>query len=262
MVKVCFCADDYGFNRVVNDGIVALAQQNLLQATSCMTQSSSWAEDAERLKPLQQTLDIGLHFNLTHAFKDDTYALPLGQLMLKAWTRQLDQQTILNSLTQQWDLFVTVMGRAPDYIDGHQHVHQFPVIRHVLVDFLAQKQFKGWIRDLSHTEPTNGYYLKSKLLSLLGAPALQTLCKKQQFRQNHQFAGIYDFNQPDYAALMQSWLKKAQNGLLLMCHPALTGSSDDVIATARKHEFDYLISDQFKADCQQYQIEPIRMSAI
>lgn len=262
MAKVCFCADDYAFNAAVNDGIIALAEKQLLQATSCMTQSPTWQADAERLKPLQQTLDIGLHFNLTHAFSADTFALPLGQLMLKAWTRQLSKQAILNSLTQQWDLFVAVMGRQPDYIDGHQHVHQFPVVRQVLVEFLAAKQFSGWVRDLSHTRPTAGHYLKSKLLGLLGAPALRRLCKQQHFKQNLQFAGIYDFSQSDYAALMQGWLTQAKDGLLLMCHPALAGTHVDVIAAARKHEFDYFMSEQFTKTRQQYQIEPIRMSAI
>lgn len=262
MLRVCFCADDYGLNASVSEGILALAKQQRLQAVSCMTQASNWFSDAERLKPYHDTLDIGLHFNLTHAFAADTFHLPLNQLMLKAWTRQLDRSAILTTLTQQWEQFESVMQRQPDFIDGHQHVHQFPVIRQILVEFLIQKQFKGWVRGLHQVQPTTGYFLKSKLLMYLGAQGLHHLCQAHQLHQNSLFAGIYDFSQQAYAPLVRGWLSKAQHGLLIMCHPALSIQADDTIAVARKQEYDYLSSQQFSNDCTQYHIEPTRMSQL
>mgnify|MGYP000073246266 CR=1 FL=1 len=33
----------------------------------------------------------------------------------------------------QWARFCEALGRAPRFVDGHQHVHQFPVIRDALL---------------------------------------------------------------------------------------------------------------------------------
>ena len=53
-------------------------------------------------------------------------------------------------LITQWNHFIEATGKTPDFVDGHQHVHQFPVIRDVLVEFLNQQRFDGWVRNLDH----------------------------------------------------------------------------------------------------------------
>lgn len=78
---------------------------------------------------------------------------------------------------------------------------------------------------------------------------------QNNFKQNQFFAGIYDFQQIDYAHLNQKWLSQAQDNLLIMCHPAQNLIKDtDPITIARLQEYRYLASEQFAIDCQNYQI--------
>ncbi len=267
MSTVFFCADDYALNRPISQAILQLIEDGRLQATSCMTQSSFWDAHGEKLREVRSAhpyTQIGLHFNLTHDFADEMLTMALGRLMLNAWLRGLSKAAIEKTLAYQWQRFIDVMGRAPDFIDGHQHVHQFPVIRDVLLTFLTNKGFSGWIRNLSHTVETPGFFIKSKALSLLGARALTSECEELHFKQNARFGGIYDFsNITPYPALVQHWLSRAnggkstildpkgvQNSLLIMCHPGVDKSDrTDTIASARVREYNYLASHQFIQDC-------------
>ncbi len=265
MSTVFFCADDYALNAPISQAILRLLKGRRIQATSCMTQAPDWDIHGAKLREVKNScpqLQIGLHFNITHHFSDDMLYKPLGNLMLNAWLRRLSTADIQRTLAYQWQRFVDVMGRAPDFIDGHQHVHQFPVIRDVLLTFLTHKGFRGWIRNLNHMVITPNFFIKSKSLSLLGASTLAESCQELHFRQNERFAGVYDFNHiTPYSKLMHHWLDRARNdeptfandvqhSLLIMCHPSVdTSDQTDGIARARVREYNYFKSDQFAQDC-------------
>ncbi len=271
MTHVVFCADDYALNTPISQAIVHLIENDRLQATSCMTQSTDWPTHGTLLRKTHLTkpqIQIGLHFNLTHDFADGMLYLPLGQLMQKAWLRTLSKSQVEQTLAYQWQRFIDVMGRAPDFVDGHQHIHQFPVIRELLINFLVAQNFTGWVRSLNHTVITPGFWFKSKMLQLLGARALSQISKNVQIHQNQKFAGIYDFSEAlSYPTLAQAWLDHAasqnhddtlpmdvthsiDHTLLIMCHPAVDLSDqNDSIAAARVREYRYLSSDQFLKDC-------------
>jgi predicted glycoside hydrolase/deacetylase ChbG (UPF0249 family) len=265
MTTVFFCADDYALNAPISQAILNLLKAGRIQATSCMTQAPDWEIHGAKLRELknaQPRLQIGLHLNMTHDFSDEMLFKPLGKLMLDAWFRQLSEVQIQQTLSYQWQRFIDVLGRAPDFIDGHQHVHQFPVIRDVLLTFLTNKGFSGWIRNLSHMIITPNFFIKCKSLSLLGAMTLADSCEELHFRQNARFAGVYDFkNGVPYSELMAHWLDRAKNtqptisedvqhSLLIMCHPSVDASDEtDTIAQARVREYNYFKSDQFGQDC-------------
>jgi len=265
MSNVFFCADDFALNTPISQAILHLLKSGRIQATSCMTQAPDWEIHGAKLREIKSThpqTQVGLHFNLTHQFSDDMLYRPLGNLMLSAWLRMLSVAEIQKTLSYQWQKFIDVMGRTPDFIDGHQHIHQFPIIRDVLLTFLTNKGYSGWIRNLRHTVVTPKFYIKSKSLSLLGAPVLAEECNELHFRQNERFAGIYDFtNATPYSELMQHWLSRAkshhsntsndvQHSLLIMCHPSVDATdTTDPIAQARVREYNYFKSDQFGQDC-------------
>ena len=133
MKRIILCADDYGQNTFISQAIILLIQKNRLTATTCMTTSPFWFENAPRLKNLEK-IDIGLHFNLTEGSPLSPGLqvmgfLPLKQLLMKSYLKKINQKVIEEELHAQIDQFVAGIGRLPDFIDGHQHVHQFPIIR-------------------------------------------------------------------------------------------------------------------------------------
>lgn len=268
MKIICYCADDYALNEQISTAILKLLESNIIQATSCMTQSPLWSTQAPLLRQLRKhivhSFDLGLHINFTHPFNHpSTFNYPLSKLMFKAWTRSLDATRIRQSLEQQWDLFIQEIGTPPDFIDGHQHIHQFPIIRDVLFQFLAEKNFKGWIRNLEHCIPASPYLLKTKLLEHLGAHKTKQLADQYQITSNPYFAGIYDFKTESYAQLNQQWLKGSEQALLIMCHPAVALPQEfDEIQEARIQEYKYFNSAQFLQDCQNFHVQRQPMSTI
>jgi len=252
------CADDFSLNPAINAGILSLLNAGRLSAVSCMTQSPTWPADAKQLAPWKTRVDIGLHFNLTHTFPE-SYSNSLPVLMLQSQLRLLDRTAIRDSFCRQLDRFEQAMGSAPDFIDGHQHVHLFPVIRDIVIDEYVRRYgsstHKPWIPSL-HALPADAGQFKARVLQSMGARALHALLLQHGIPHNNSFAGIYDFN-PDenLDARMQQWLATLPDGGLIMCHPALENTgNDDPIAAARYNECRYLSSPEFAATLQQHRV--------
>ena len=72
---------------------------------------------------------------------------------------------------------------------------------------------------------------------------------RANLRYNTAFAGAYDFlRKPDFAALMQQFLRSLPEGGLVMCHPGFvdeTLESLDPLTTQREHEHAFLAGEQF-----------------
>lgn len=242
--KIILCADDYGQNDAISDAIVKLIAKQRLSATSCMTTSEYWSENAKKLLPYVDQIDIGLHFNLT-----DTTSLP--KLILAAYLRRLNQKTIEQEFNRQLDNFVAAMSRLPDFIDGHQHVHQLPIIRDAILNVYRQRLRQGnvYIRCINLK---NKFSAKKLIIYLLGSAALKKRLQQLSIPHNQYFSGIYDFsNATHYAKIFPEFLKEVDDGGLIMCHPGL--ESDDVkdeIAYGRKFEYEYFMSDKFVEDCE------------
>jgi chitin disaccharide deacetylase len=247
------CADDYSLNDSVCDAILHLAQIGHLSATSCMTNAPNWKMRGKDLQPHANNIEIGLHFNLTEPFNNQ-HALPLTRLIQRCLCRQIDTDWVESQLNHQLDQFENTTNAPPDFIDGHQHIHVFPVIREIVFRVLSQRYpvDKPWIRQVNPTNQHAATYLKVKVLRMLAYRFT-----KQAIENKHplspQLIGIYCLTNPksDYAALMDDWISSpVLNKALLMCHPATNGHEpSDPIAFNRINEFKYLSSKAFKDLC-------------
>jgi len=139
------------------------------------------------------------------------------------------------------------MGRLPDFVDGHQHVHQLPVIREQLIAVMNQRYgvVKPWLRV---TLPASSTF-KSWLIGRLGAKPLAELASRQGYPQNHRLVGVYgfDLSEADYLQHMKRWLDCANDGDVLMCHPSVPWSGEDPLQGARNREYRVLSSEAFSA---------------
>ena len=97
-------------------------------------------------------------------------------------------------LMVQLDAFKDLFGRAPDFVDGHQHAQLFPQVRDAFLRAVKQAAPGAWVRQGGRIQP---------LAKRLGAPkALVLDVLSAQFRKraaragipfNPAFAGAYDF---------------------------------------------------------------------
>lgn len=273
MAQVIICADDYAQSAAIDAAILALIERGILTASSCMTLSPRWPESAGQLTPqLRSKADFGLHLDFTQFSR--ALRLPHALLVLRSLCGMLNKQKVIANIQQQLDAFEQALQTPPDYIDGHLHVHQLPVIREALVMLMQQRYGhlpqveRPWLRISS---PPVGSGLKARIIHWLGAEKLKQLAAKAGFRVSPVLLGVYDF-QGDAAAYQARWLYWARQlkhlviaekylPPVLMCHPARpTQSIDpyDPIAIARMIEWQVMQSADFSAWLSMADIQPVK----
>ena len=249
-------ADDFAFNAAVSRGIVALAQKGRLSATSAMTSSPRWRQDAPALAELRDQIDVGLHLDWTSPFAVAAgHGKNLPQAMLRAVLGGYDHAQARVVIERQLDAFEQVWQAPPSHVDGHQHVHQFKGIRDALVDVMA-KRYNGLPKDQKpyvriSKGASNRLNVKAHVIAALNSNAIKNIAVKTGITPARGLFGIYNFegSEADFGRLMVQWLSAAPEHTIIMCHPA-QGSpgafdEDDGIAAARQREFNYLASDAF-----------------
>jgi len=233
-------------NSCIDTGMFQLAQQGRLTAISCLAQGPSFAAHGRHLRSMN--VDVGLHVNLTESFDhpDQLAVMPLATLIARAYTRRLDSAQLDEQLARQLDAFEKVMGRPPDYVDGHQHVHQLPGVLPRLLRALTTRYgyHRPWLR---HTAPGMltgiplNEVIKARTIGALGAGMLARTAKNEGWRTNRRLLGVYGLQggTRHYARLLHQWLNNARDGDLLMCHPATIGGQDN-LSSQRAAEFSVL----------------------
>ncbi len=239
---ILICADDFGLSPGINSGIIKLAGQGRLSAASCMSRGRFFARDAQTLAPLP--IQTGLHLNLTESLEGGEFYQPLPQLLRNSYLRKLNVKIIRHAIEYQLDAFETGLSRMPDYVDGHQHVHQFPVIRECLIEVLRRRypEHRPWLRSTLpgtlSALPLKQQF-KAWLIGFLGVYALTKQAQRAGFSMNHHLFGVYDFQGGEamFLKFMSAWLAAATSNDLLMCHPATAADPADVLGPQRVAEY-------------------------
>jgi len=249
MSGITICADDFGYHEAVSNGILKLLENRKINATSCMTNMPDWPRAAEMLS-MMPPAQIGLHLNLTDGVPltdlPCSHFGSLNKLLMLSHLRLLDKNRLIKEFDAQLKAFKDGMNRMPDFIDGHQHIHQFPVIREAVLAIHKKHLTKNTgIRVSSNPLSQVVFKPKSLILALTGALSLKKILQKNGIAHNQHFSGIYNFDSTiDYARKFSSFLEEIQGDGLIMCHPASPDytSTSDPIAKARLNEFNYLMA--------------------
>lgn len=251
------CIDDVGLHPGIDAAAIDLVQRGRVQAITCMVGAPAFADGAAALRSLiaarpNQPLEVGLHLDLTEHPLPLASTMPpmppmsLRTLILKAYLRALDRPALRAQIRAQLDAFEDRLGCPPDFIDGHQHVHQLPIVR---TELLAELQGRGWRQRpwLRSTRSARRGWDKAALIQQLGAGRLMALCDRHGYAHNRALLGVYDFRggMPRYEALLDDWLQRAHDGDLLMCHPGTQLPRDVGLGGARQAEYDVLRGPRF-----------------
>jgi len=261
--RIWLCADDYGISPGVNRAIRDLIARGRLNATSVMMVGPAIGRDeADALGKVaaeSACCAIGLHVTLTAPFRpltmyfrplDGGLFLPFPKLLRAGLTRRLDSEMIRAEVMAQLASFRDMFGRAPDFVDGHQHAQLYPQVRNGFLAAVKEAAPSAWVRQGGRDIP---------LMPRLAAPkALLLDILSLQFRRraardgiafNPGFAGAYDFTKAsDFGALMGGFLDGLPENGVVMCHP---GFVDDVLVeldpltVQREHEHAYLAGEAF-----------------
>ena len=261
--SIWLCADDYGISPGVNRAIRDLIERGRLNATSAMVVGPAIGrEEASALKAAAASSPrcaIGLHVTLTAPFRpltmhfrpiDGGMLLPFPKLFRAGLTGRLDPEVIRTELLVQLASFGDLFGRAPDFVDGHQHVQLFPGVRDAFIAAVKQAAPKAWVRQCARNQPLLDRLRMPKALFLdLLSTQFRRRAARAEVAFNPSFAGAYDFSaEPDFAALMQRFLQGVSEGGVIMCHPGLVDDvliSLDPLTVQREREYAFLGGEQF-----------------
>ena len=138
---VIFNADDFGYARGINRGIIEAHERGVVTSTSLMVNTPATREAVE-LASAWPALSVGLHVNFTNEAERlvDFY----------------DMRVAREELRRQFDAFVSLMGRLPTHLDSHQHVHRVRECRAAFEELAAEHGLH--LRDAPPVTYKGGFY--------------------------------------------------------------------------------------------------------
>ncbi|HET9715508.1 MAG TPA: ChbG/HpnK family deacetylase [Pseudolabrys sp.] len=260
--RIWLCADDYGISPGVSTGIRELIARERLNATSVMVVAPHFdANQASALQALnsgKKRAALGLHVTLTAPFKPLTEAFapmhqgafpPLATLLRRTAARRLHMDLLVHEISAQLRRFLNVFGRAPDFVDGHQHVQLFPQIRDAFLKVTAEGAPDAWVRQCGRAARLRRLHDQKALTLDILSLGYRRKAKKLGIKVNRAFAGTYAFGRrAQFADLFPRFLSGLPDGGLVMCHPGFVDAelkAIDSLTDLREQEFAFFASDAF-----------------
>jgi predicted glycoside hydrolase/deacetylase ChbG (UPF0249 family) len=258
---IWLCADDYGISPAVSAAIRDLIAKRRINATSVMVGTASFnATEADALRDAAGShAAIGLHVTLTAPFPPltpgfaplrDGAFLPLKAMAGRALARLQNSALLEVEIAAQFDAFNRAFGRAPDYADGHQHIHVFPQIGEALLHVMKKAAPFAWVRQCGRSAAARRPLSDPKGLILDALSArFDRLAAASDVRTNAAFSGTYSFRPgADFAKLFPDFLDGLPDGGLVMCHPGKVDAELarlDPLTDLREREYAYFLGADF-----------------
>lgn len=124
-------ADDFGLSAGINAGIVQAHRHGIVSSTTLMVHGAA-AEEAAAWARQHPALGVGLHIDLwEHVLRDGHW----GRVYEHCAG---DTDAVRAEVERQFERFCSLVGREPDHIDSHQHVHRQPPVGDVVRAFAAR----------------------------------------------------------------------------------------------------------------------------
>ena len=118
-------ADDFGRSHGINRGVIRAHEGGIVTSATLMVRWPA-AEDAGAYAR-RGTLGVGLHFDLGEWEYADGEWRPLYEVL-----EGEASDAIAGELRNQLERFERLVGRPPDHLDSHQHVHRDEPVRGVV----------------------------------------------------------------------------------------------------------------------------------
>lgn len=238
-------ADDFGFTRDVNEGIVEAHRNGILTATTLMANGAAF-EDAVRLAREIPTLDIGCHLALIggNSLLDPARRLPSSTAQLTAQV-YAGKIAIYDELEAQVRKIVAA-GVEPTHLDTHKHTHLLPpVLRAVCA--IAENFGIQWIRrPIDFGAASTGELKQRTLGRIMSRVQMSPTFEAHGIRHTDHFWGFAITGKLNEAALAAVMAHIPDGSTELMTHPgkltAELAASPTRLKASRAAELQALVS--------------------
>jgi chitin disaccharide deacetylase len=251
MKRLIINADDFGFTKGVNAGIVRAHKTGIVTSTTLMANGEAF-EEAIDLAQANPGLGVGCHLSIVGGDPvapksqikslletDGALPLTLTKLALKLARRSVRHEEIVIEFRAQLDR-ITRRGINLTHLDTHKHSHTHPQVMRALAIVAAEFGIKCVRNPFEHVFDGAGRtafakwsFLKQSALSAAIQPSViqfRRLVKKAGLETPTRFFGVKLTGMLDSTAI-RSMMESVWEGTAeLMCHP---GIYDDELERAR-----------------------------
>lgn len=249
MKRLIVNADDFGFTRGVNAGIVRAYKTGIVTSATIMANGAAF-EDAVELARANPKLGVGCHLAVVGgravapqseipSLIDRNGELPatLAQLVVKIARHQISIREIACEFRAQVQRVIE-SGITPTHLDSHKHSHTHPQVMKALAlvarEFGIERvrnPFERVFATTRHAQASWAYLKQSALSAAIGPAAIEfrSIAADHALKTPDRFFGVKLTGMLDSAAIrsiMESW---SDGTAELMCHP---GINDDELANA------------------------------
>ena len=260
--KLIVNADDFGFTRGVNEGIVEAHRRGILTATTLMANGGAF-EHAVELARANPQLDIGCHLVLVQGESVLTgRPLPasMTELLRRVATGKLRIYEELSAQARK----IVAAGILPSHLDTHKHTHLLPPVLDA-VSRVAQEQSIKWVRR-PFDFPLDGKpgsvpvsrRIVSRSLGLLRRRFHRVLISRGCRTTDH-FAGFQLTGRLHTRELVTLIRRLPEGSTELMCHPGYCDgellSAATRLTTSRDEELAALVAPETRQALTEGQVE-------
>lgn len=222
MKRLIVNADDFGFTRDVNAGIVDAHRNGILTATTLMANGDAF-DDAIRLARENPSLDVGVHLVMVqgNSVLEPGRELPqtLGELVRTLLQRKLDPYQEARAQVEK----IVATGVRPSHIDTHKHTHLLPPVLRAVAR-VAREFGIRWVRRPFDFGVDRSVQIQKRAVSMamsLMAPHFANTL--EGLKTTDYFTGFQITGTLDGARLVDT-LQRLPDGLTeFMCHPGILG---------------------------------------
>ena len=231
--RLIFNADDFGFTRDVNEGIVEAHQHGVLTATTLMANGDAF-EHAIACARETPSLDVGVHlvFVQGESVSKPGRAMPATLPDLARALLRRDLAVYDEAAAQVRK--VVAAGIRPSHIDTHKHTHLFPPVLEAVAR-VAREFGIPWVRRPFDYGTSRGTGLAKRAVSAgmkLMSPRFAKVLRG--LRMTDHFTGFGLTGSLNVAAMIET-LETLPSGLTeFMCHPGKCGPELQAAATRLK----------------------------
>lgn len=238
-------ADDFGFTRDVNDGIIHAHRQGILTATTIMATGDAF-DHAVMLARENRTLDVGVHLVLVGS---KGFPPTVAQLIQQIARRRIQIYDELAAQVRK----VQRAGIQPTHLDSHKHTHLLPPVLNAVARISSEFGIP-WVRrpfDL----PFHGAgitWRRRAVAQALGfaRASFHRALERQGCRTTDHFAGFLMTGHYDAAELARLIRHLPEGVTEFMCHPGFCTPELKAARTrlkeSRRRELDALTSHEVR----------------
>ena len=246
-------ADDFGFTRDVNAGIVRAHREGILTATTLMADGNAF-DDAVSLARENPALDIGCHLTLVGSPR---YPKTVARLIEALALKRINPHEEFSGQIRK----ILDAGLTPTHLDTHKHTHLLPPV----LDAVARisEEFRvPWVRrpfDLPFQAGSAPW--KARLVNRafrLVRRRFERVLNAHGCRYTDHFAGFQITGRFDSAELAQLIRQLPDGTTEFMCHPGICGEELRAAPTrlkeSRERELEALMSAEVRKTVRESRI--------